>query len=153
MKESVFCTEIIKSLRAAGCFAFKIPDSPASYGGAKMRFSAGKAFDIHAVTAGVPLAIEAQLYKQFKGFGLNQLRDEQIDTLNAYWEAGGRAYVALNIRIAASREKNQKHENRLLLFEWPMRFYSKAEIMAYPYITGCTGLFPLTDCLEGVKAS
>lgn len=142
MKESIFCTEIIKSLRQAGCFAFKIPDSPASYGSSKMRFSPGKAFDIHAVTSGVPLAIEAKLYKQFKGFGLNQLRDEQIDTLNAYWEVGGRAYVALNIRIPACREKNQKRENRLLLFEWPLRFHSKAEIEAYPLLPGAR------DCLN-----
>ena len=118
-----------------------------------MRFSTAKQFDIMGIYAGVPLAVECKLYRKFAGFGLNQLRDEQIAALNAYWEAGGRAFVALNIRIAASREKNQKHENRLLLFEWPMRFYSKAEIMAYPYISGCKGLFHLTDWLEGVKAS
>jgi hypothetical protein len=148
MKESTFCTELIKSFRNAGAYAFKIPDSPASYGGVKMRFSAGKAFDIHAVHCGVPLAVEAKLYKSFKGFGLNQLRDEQIDSLNAYWEAGGKAFVALNIRIPASREQKQKRENRLLLFEWPLRFHGKAEIEEYPFIPGGNGLFELDGWLK-----
>jgi len=93
MRESIFCTEITRSLRESGAFAFKIPDSPASYGGAKMRFSAGKRFDIHAVYQGVPLAIECKQIKSFRGFGLNQLRDEQVDALNSYWEAGGQAFV------------------------------------------------------------
>jgi hypothetical protein len=67
MRESIFCTEIIRSFRESGAFAFKIPDSPASYGGAKMRFSVGKRFDIHAVFQGVPLAGECKFYKAFKG--------------------------------------------------------------------------------------
>lgn len=152
MKESVFCSELIKSLKQAGCYAFKIPDSPASYGGAKMRFSAPKQFDIHAVFSGVPLAIECKLYKSFKGFGLNQLRDEQIDALNAYYEAGGSPYVALNIRVPAVKG-TQKRENRLLLFEWPMRFHSKQEIMEYPYTEGYKGLFDLLGWLNQLLAS
>jgi len=148
----VFCTEIVKSFHIAGAYAFKIPDSPASYGGEKMRFSAGKAFDIHAVFSGLPMAIECKLYKSFKGFGLNQLRDEQIAALNAYWEAGGRAFVALNIRIKPIKGI-QKRENRLLLFEWPLRFHSKAEILEHPYIEGSKGLFSLDSWLNSLAVA
>jgi Holliday junction resolvase len=149
VKESHFCSELVRSLRKAGGFAFKIPDSPASYGGQRMRFSAPKAFDITGVYRGTPLAIECKLYKQFKGFGLNQLRDEQIQMLNAFWEAGGQAYVALNIRLKTIKGI-QKHENRLLLFEWPLRFHSKTEIMNHPYIEGSKGLFSLDTWLESL---
>jgi len=153
MKESVFCTELVKSLRQAGCYAHKLPDSPASYGGARMRFSAGKQYDIIAVYKGLPIAIEGKLYRQFKGFGLSQLRDEQIEALNTFWEAGGKAYVALNIRISPSKEKNQKRENRLLLFEWPLRFHSKSEIIDYPYVEGSKGLFSLDSWLSGLTVA
>jgi len=151
MRESVFCSELVKSLRQCGAYAHKLPDSPASYGGAKMRFSAGKQFDVMAVFKGLPLAIECKLYKQFKGFGLNQLRDEQVQALNAYWEAGGRPFVALNIRRKAIRGV-QTYENRLLLFDWPLRFHSKAEIEAYPYIEGSKGLFSLDSWLTSLTA-
>jgi hypothetical protein len=150
VRESTFCTEVIRSFRQAGAFAFKIPDSPASYGGAKMRFSAGKRFDIHAVFQGVPLAVECKLYKAFKGFGLNQIRDEQVEALNDYWEAGGRAFVFLNIRIPAIQGR-QKRENRCLIFEWPLRFHGKQEIEAYPFIEGRKGVFPLAGWLQGIK--
>ena len=150
MRESVFCSELVKSLRHAGCYAHKLPDSPASYGGVKMRFSAKKQYDVIAVYKGLPIAIECKQYKQFKGFGLNQLRDEQIEALNGFFEAGGTAYVALNIRVSASKERNQKHENRLLMFKWPLSFHSKAEILEYPYIEGSKGLFSLDSWLNSL---
>ncbi|MCE3234036.1 MAG: hypothetical protein K0Q50_216 [Vampirovibrio sp.] len=151
MKETTFCTEIVKSIRKIGGWAYKIPDMP--YHAIRtqgVRFVGRKPFDIAACYEGQPLAIECKLYRDFKGFGLNQLRDEQIQALNDFWEAGGKALVFLNIRITGIKGK-RKHENRLLAFEWPMRFHSKKEIEEMAYIQGSRGEFELKTILESLK--
>lgn len=152
MKEAIFCTEVIASLKAAGCWAYKIPDTPASaYKVGAMRFVAKKPFDIVACRSRLPIAIECKQYRKgFKGFGLNQLEDHQIEALNDFWEKGGATFVFLNIRLNPIKGE-RKRENRLLIFEWPMRFYSKAEIEAYPYIEGSKGAFSLSEWLAQVE--
>jgi penicillin-binding protein-related factor A (putative recombinase) len=154
-KERQFCTEVINSLKACGAAAYKIPDMPASFGGDQMRFSAPKGVDIIACHHGRSLLIECKFYREFKGFGLTQLRDDQIKTLDAFSAAGSSAYVFLNIWMA-----NQ--ENRCLIFEWSWfkqiqqhagKCIPKKEIETYPYLKGKKGLFDLTEFLSELRAA
>lgn len=150
MQEKNFQTEVINSLKANGAFAYKIPDQP-RYSDSAQRFNPPKRFDILAVYSGVPLAIECKFYKEFKGFGLNQFRDEQIDALNDHAAAGGKSFAFLNIRI------KKPYENRLLIFDWPWFYRTlsragkcipKNEIELYPFLVGYKSQFPLSNWLN-----
>lgn len=142
MNEAKFNSELVSSLKAAGAWAYKIPDAPVSqtYG---MQFTPKKPCDIVGCFGRTFFAIEGKQIKEFKAFGPNALRPSQKENLNQIVNTGGRAFVFLNIRIPVRND----YENRLLVFDW-YRFkdsssIKKPDIMKYPYIAGKLGTFDL----------
>ncbi len=147
MKEAVFNTEVVNSLKKMTAWPYKIPDMP-HFPGAKFRFDREKPFDIVALvlrTRPMFVAIEGKQLKSYQAFGYRHMRPCQIEALNHIFHLGGIAYVFLNIR------QKKPYINRLIAFEWPNArlssphepSYKKHELLEMPYITGKNGLFNL----------
>lgn len=145
MNEKLFNTEVVNSLKHEGAWAYKIPDMPSSLmaGG---RFNPDKPCDVVGCAEGRFIGIESKQFKEIKGFSLRYLRYNQVDSLNQMHEAGGRAYVFLNIRVASPRE------NRLIIFSWgkwrdvlETKIVPKKLIMELPHIKGKKKKFDLED--------
>lgn len=131
MKEQHFATEVIRSLRHVGFWAWKIPDAPITKELLKItRFTAAKPCDIIAclptgvISDGLFVAIECKQFKKWKAFSVRDMRPAQIEQLSAIEDHGGSCWVFLNIRIKSP------HDNRLIIFEWAElrhRFLEKKE--------------------------
>lgn len=129
MKEAVFVTEVIRSLRHFGFWAFKIPDAPITKELLKItRFTMAKPCDIIAclpvgvISDGVFVAIECKQFKKWKSFSIRDMRPAQVEQLSAIEDHGGSAWVFLNVRVG--------RDNRLIIFEWAElrhRFLKKKE--------------------------
>lgn len=137
MKESVFTNEISHTFNMAGHYIYKIPDAPLSQG-----MNSGVAFqkpcDLVSSVNGKFIGIETKQIKEFRAFGLYDMRPSQIKHLTEMIQKGARAFVFLNVRINPGR--SSKRENRLIVFEWgdlQKRFeegsIKKGEIMALPF--------------------
>lgn len=104
MKEAVFNSEVVKSLRSADFWAYKIADSPASWTASITRFTPEKPADIIACTkSGRFLLIECKQFKKWQGLYQTAFRDYQIKSLDAIVDQKGRAYAFINIRIKEER--------------------------------------------------
>ena len=152
IRESVFNTEVIHSLRAQGAWAHKLTDTPASLARA-MRFVPEKPCDIIAFIGGRGVGIEGKQQKKYEAFGIRHLRDAQVRELDAMVEEGkGEAFIFLNIRIASPRT------NRLVIFNWKLWreklksgvSLKKKEIESLPFLTGKSGIFDLSDFCRSV---
>lgn len=149
MKEAVFNTEIVRSLKEAGWFAHKLTDMPMVPG---LRFQSDKPCDILSVVHGVAVAIESKQFKKFQGFSIRYLRDNQVESLDQIQKSGGRSYVFLNIRIPNIKGV-QKRENRCYIIDWEA--WDKQPIPVkdirenLPYVCGKNGLFDLTIFIDG----
>lgn len=116
MKEAKFTTEIVRSLRYHGGWAYKIPDAPITKEILKItRFTAAKPSDIVACFDSLFVAIETKQLKKWKALSIRDFRPEQIEGLTNIVAHGGRAFVFVNIRI---NTKGQPYENRLLIYDW-----------------------------------
>lgn len=116
MKESIFTTEILGSLRDLGAWAYKIADAPITKRVLDVtRFTQAKPCDIFACIDGTMIAIETKQIKKWRAFSLADMRPAQIVQLSRIAEHGGRSFVFLNVRIP-------RKENRLLVFEWTALF-------------------------------
>ena len=152
MRESVFNGEVVRSLRAQGAWAHKIPDLPQSMISG-MRFNPEKPFDIVAFIRGKGVAIEGKQLKKYEAFGERHMRPAQITELNKIVDsASGRAFVFLNIRRGEAPRMN-----RLIVFVWERlreRFkegsIKKTELESLPYIEGKKGEFDLSDFMGGL---
>lgn len=113
MREVVFNTEVVNSLKSAGVWAHKIGDAPI-FSGMKTRFTPEKPCDIVACSeSGRFIGIEGKQFKKWQGFYKSVLRDNQIEALDDFaHKRKGRAYVFLNIRIASPQE------NWCVIFDW-----------------------------------
>jgi len=122
MKESVFTSDVIRSLKRCGAWSYKIMDSPTSWTMHITRFTADKPCDILGMYAGRFFAIENKQIKKWTKFGLENMRASQIRELENITRLGGEAFVLLNVRIKARKAKGRakawKHENRLIVFDW-----------------------------------
>lgn len=149
MKESKFLTELRDTFRNHGAFFYKIVDMP-HFKGKMTRFDAPKPFDSMIVLEGIPIAIEAKIFKKFQAFGIRHLRPSQVEGLEAFEQAGGRSFVFLNVRIKAVAGE-QKHVNRLYIFKWEDIRDAKASFkkaileFELPFYDGAKGLFDLDD--------
>ena len=115
MRESKFTTEIIRSLKHCGHYAYKIPDSPLSKGmNSGMAYS--KPCDIVAGVFGDFVGIETKIMNKFRAFGLYDMQPSQIKNLTEMIETGNKAFVFLNVRISSPFPA--KRVNRLIVFEW-----------------------------------
>lgn len=111
MKEAEFNSEVVRSLKHLGYFAYKISDVMGS------RFTPEKPCDILACDLkGRFIAIESKQIKSWKSLTGKMLRDNQIVTLDKSVKITGRAYVLLNIRI--HDVKNKRRENWCVVFDW-----------------------------------
>lgn len=108
MREAQLCSEVVKSLRDAGAWAYKIPDAPhLPAGDGKPRFTPAKPFDVAAVVEGTAVAVEVKLKRNAGGLSRKQFTDFELSSLAAFAEAGGSALVAVGYR-ATLGPLNQK---------------------------------------------
>ena len=146
MRESHFVSEVMRSLKKFGVWAYKIGDMPRFQ---LMRFQQNKPFDIVACNSyGQFVAIECKQIKKWKPFGMKEMRPNQIESLDAISRfEKAIPLVFLNIRIPADRSKKQKRENRLIIMPWKylkekIRF-SKKDLQQHEYVDGSKGYFDL----------
>jgi penicillin-binding protein-related factor A (putative recombinase) len=114
MKEAFFTTEIVRSIRHHGGWAYKIPDAPITKEIMKItRFTAAKPCDIVSCIDSKFIAIETKQSKKWEALSVRDFRPEQITGMTNIVKSGkGRAFVFLNIRM------KEPYENRLIIFDW-----------------------------------
>lgn len=113
MKEATFTTEVIRSVRHGGAWAYKIPDAPITKEILKItRFTNAKPADIVVCNGGGFVAIETKQFKSWRALSHRDFRPEQLKGLQEIVDNKGRAFVFLNIRI------KKPYENRLIIFDW-----------------------------------
>ncbi len=112
VKENIFNTEVVRSLKHYDYFAYKISDVMGS------RFTETKPCDILICSPkGVFIAAESKQIKKWSGLTGKMLRDNQIKTLDKTVKNKGKAFVLLNIRLPLIKGKQQK-ENWCVVFNW-----------------------------------
>ncbi len=147
--EQTFTTDLKASFIKHGAFFFKIPDMPHGAGG-MTSFDIKKPFDAVALYRGRAIAIEAKFLKEYKSFGLKDLRPNQIDGLN-WWEMqGGESYVMLNVRRPNNPLTGSKRCNRLMIFPWKEfknreKNYFKDELVKRIQWDYCKGEYPVIE--------
>ena len=114
-KETKFLTELKQSFNEQGCFAIKIGDTPMASG---LRFTTQKEFDMVVCIKCMYVAIEAKFLGSFSAFGKNKMRDHQIEYLDKVVDAGGEAFVFLNVRFKGEKDKGIKRTNKCFIFQW-----------------------------------
>lgn len=103
------CTkELINSFISKSIWAYKIPDS---------YDMVERPFDVVVNYKGQAVAIECKFYREFKAFGLSQIRDSQIRNLNSFTNSEGYAFIILFVRGNTAKEVEGRY-NRMYLFEW-----------------------------------
>jgi Holliday junction resolvase len=124
--EKDLCTEIIKSLKQIGAFAFKVPDAAVSYqqtDASRTRFSLPRAVDIIAISQGRGYAIEVKLKRDLGTLKHADIRQEQRDTLERVWRAGGGACLAIGYRFKCGPNQRKAigaaHARELYVVNWP----------------------------------
>lgn len=116
LKEAFFSTEIVRSLRHHGGWAYKIPDAPITKEILKItRFTNAKPCDIVSAFGIKFVAIETKQLKEWKALSKRDFRPEQLEALTAIIKQGSRAFAFVNIRI---NKKGEPYENRLLIYDW-----------------------------------
>jgi penicillin-binding protein-related factor A (putative recombinase) len=104
---------VVKSLKLAGMWAYKIADSPASWTASITRFTPDKPADIIACSkSGRFMLIESKQIKKWAGFYVGSMRDYQVKSLDSVSKLNGRAYLFINIRIM------KPYENWCLILNW-----------------------------------
>lgn len=99
-REKEFCTELVKAIGKSG-WAFKIPDSPSSWGkDTKLRFTPKKAVDIICANrVGRLCAVECKMWKLKRDPERRDvfilLREDQMLELKDVEDARGYSFVAL----------------------------------------------------------
>lgn len=144
MREAIFNTELVSSLKDQGAWAYKIADSPTSWTSHLTRFTAEKPCDIIGLYHSIGFLIESKQIKKWEAFGKTQMRPSQVKNLTEAVEKNNLAYVFLNVRINAVKG-DQRHVNRLIIFdwrEWGAKFregtIKKMELASMPYVEGKT---------------
>lgn len=109
--------------------------------------------DMIACLDGKLIAIEGKFQKEFKAFGMKQIRDSQILNLDAITQGGGLAFIFLNIWIP-------NKENRLIIWEWThfkkitaFGSIKKKTLRDLPYIQGHKKRFPIAQIISTLEAS
>ena len=149
MRESVFITEVKRSIFAYGGWAYKLSDMPQSMiRGA--RFNPEKPFDLACCINGKFVGVECKQLKKYEAFGLRHIRETQIRGLDGILDGLGRAFVFVNIRQQADKKKGTSRLNRLIIFDWDVwrnrwkiGTSKKEEMLKMPFITGAKGYFPI----------
>jgi len=150
MKESVFNSEIVGSLRDFGFWAYKIPDFPQSMIRGS-RFNPEKPFDIVGMISEIGVAIEGKQMRKFEAFGIRHMRPSQIAEFDFMVDnSAARAFIFLNIRQKADKVAGSQYENRLIILEWSeirdrlkKESIKKKEIEGLPFIQGKNSRFNL----------
>lgn len=153
MKEKVFNTEVVNSLKALGAWAEKIPDMPFN---PLARFNPEKPSDILGGYKGRFFMIESKQMKKFEALGERHFQHNQIKSLDRAVATGNAAFVFVNVRIRAVKGENN-YENRLIVLDWKrwgQRIKTASikakEIKELPFVSGQKGLFPLDAFLQGL---
>jgi len=156
-KERSFLTELKRSFEAEHAFFYKISDMP-HFAGMTSRFDKPKPFDAIAVLTGIPIAIEAKSFNDYKALNISLFRHCQVKGLDEFAEAGGKSYVFLNVRRAGNKTGGVKRVNRLYAFNWlelkrvlTVSSIKKDQLMAMPYVSdGAKDMFSLSEFLKDV---
>lgn len=159
MREATFISEIMGSIGKAGFWAYKLADSPTSWTKDKTRFTPAKPCDIVSCFFGLMVAIECKQLRKWKAFSLSDMRESQIEALDAILVTHGLSFVFLNVRVEADFVKGTKRENRLIVFPWAdlkARFASGSikakELQTLPYVTGTKKRFDLSQFIGNLTA-
>lgn len=159
MSERSFLQDLKKSFEIASngfIHYFKIPDMPHTKG-SNTKFDIKKPYDSYVIYSGIPMAIEAKFTKDYKSFGLKDLRPNQIKGLDEMQNAGGLSFVFLNIKRPSCPIEKISRCNDLLIFPWPefkshKGNYLKKELLEYPKTRYEKGIYPgVKGFLLGVK--
>jgi penicillin-binding protein-related factor A (putative recombinase) len=145
MRESNFTTDVMRSLRRIGAWAYKIPDAPSSKI-TGLRFTAAKPCDIVACVDGKFVAIETKFKKKFSAFSVRDMRESQLVNLTNILRDNGNAYVFLGI-------KEPCHSTKLFIFEWAHigelfavgLSMSAKDLKGLPYLEMESGVFDLSE--------
>lgn len=114
MREAIFNTEVVNTLKSYGWFAYKLGDMIPS---ASLRFIPEKPCDIISCTSrGQLIAIESKQIKKWSGLKAKMLRDNQVSALDKVVKNSGLAFLLLNIRIP--RHNDKQAENWCVVFNW-----------------------------------
>lgn len=137
MREATFNTELVRSLKFWGAWAYKIPDIPTSRL-VGMRYTPDKPCDVIGAYSNYFFAIESKQMKKFEAFGMRFIRESQAKELNLMTSKGNQAFIFLNIRIKAIKG-GAKRENRLIIFKWTdfrdrTKSYTAKELKTLPYV-------------------
>jgi hypothetical protein len=151
MKETVFQSEIVDSLKSLGVWGYKIPDIPFNY---QNKFCPKKPCDILCVPKNYPtIYIEAKMIKEWKSFGIKMLEESQVEAGKILTSLGHKYFIFLNVRLKADPFKESKQESRCIIFSYQEimsrgeNFYAK-ELKNMPFIPGHKGLFDLSSFLS-----
>lgn len=139
-REKNFLTKFKNSLLSEGIYAYKIPDSMSGE-----RFMMKRPYDMVAAPSGKFMAIEAKYQSDFKAFGIKNLAEHQVESLNKVLSMGCQATVILGIF------KPRVHDY-LLVFPFSKLVekgtYYKNELIEYPRTSCKKGLYDLTLFIE-----
>lgn len=137
MREAVASREIVRSLKARGAWALKIPDPGL---GEIKSGAARRPFDILFISPRGSGGIEVKQIKKWKPFGIKEVEEHQIEHLEKVRDAGGIGLVFLNVRIPYK-------ENRLIAWRIESLInadrYSREQLKDLPYTAGAKGSFDL----------
>lgn len=157
-EKTVVTSELVPSFKKRGCYAYKIPDPPSTFGGEHARFTMKRPYDFFFVRKGKFYAGEAKLSKKLESFGWNTLKEHQKEGLEEVIEDGnGEAWVFFIVRQLANREKGIPRMNRLYIFEYQYlkekyqelgRNFKKVELAEMPFYVGFKREYQIDEFLE-----
>lgn len=113
MAEKDFQSELNRGLRAAGWWAYKIPDVPHALA-KQARFNPSKPFDCFALACGRFHALELKQVRKGLSLPLSELRDHQEDALLAVEAQGGAGWLVVNFRVRLSKTQQRKRGIKVL---------------------------------------
>lgn len=116
MREAIFCTEVVNSIKAVGQSAYKIADTPIDRSSRRMRFAVNKPSDIVTNIEGHSAIIECKQLRKMRSIGLKEFRPSQIKALDEHSLKGPCAYAFVNLRFPRTSDFGQTNE--ALILDW-----------------------------------
>lgn len=157
-EKDIVSSELVPAFNKRGCYAYKIPDPPSTFGNAShVRFTKKRPYDFVAAPHGLFMAGEAKLIKKVAAFGWGHLKEHQQEALDDVLLKGNLAYVFLLVREKADKEKDIKMLNRLYIFEYGFlkdeyerlgRNFKKKELEEMPFYVGFKRDYMIDDFLK-----
>ena len=98
--EAKFTYDYMRSLDQDGLFWYKLPDN---------MYTGKKPFDVFSMKSGEACAYEFKYHHTLDVFSFSQVQEHQIDSLEKFKAAGGRAFIVLGIKLNLSLAQQEKY--------------------------------------------